>query len=325
MTFETMQATLPELTTSNTVHKLEELVGNTPLISFQRITAHLPADVRLYAKVEWTNPGGSVKDRAALNIIKTAQQQGKLAPGMTLVDSTSGNTGIAYAMIGAARGIKIKLFLPANVSQERIAILRAYGVDLVFTDPLEGSDGAIRGVRELVAREPEAYFYADQYNNPANWQAHYKSTGVEVWEQTGGTVTHFVATLGTSGTLMGTGRRLKDYNPAIQVISLQPDSPFNGLEGLKHMATAIKPGIYDAHFADRDLPIGTEETYAMNRRLAAEEGLLVGISAATAMVGSLKVAEEIAERGEAATIVTLFPDNASKYLSSHADIYTGAA
>ncbi len=320
MAFQANQATLDMALKVG--HKLDETIGNTPLLDFQRVTAHLPADVRVYAKAEWTNPGGSVKDRAALHIIDKAQRQGKLAAGMTLVDSTSGNTGIAYAMIGAARGIKVKLFLPSNVSPERIAILRAYGADLVFTDPLEGSDGAIRSVRDLVAREPGAYFYADQYNNPANWQAHYDTTGVEIWEQTGGAVTHFVAGLGTSGTLMGTGRRLKDYNPAIQVISLQPDSAFNGLEGLKHMPTAITPGIYDPSFADRNLDISTEETYAMNRRLAREEGLLVGISAATAMVGALKIAQEIAERGDSALIVTLFPDNASKYLSTHMDIYT---
>lgn len=295
--------------------KLDDLIGNTPLLTFQRVTSHLPSNVRIFAKAEWTNPGGSVKDRAALHIINAAQREGKLAPGMTLVDSTSGNTGIAYAMLGAARGINVKLFMPANVSPERIGILKAYGVELELTDPLEGSDGAIRAVRDLVSREPGKYFYADQYNNPANWQAHYRTTGVEIWEQTGGTVTHFVAGLGTSGTLMGTGRRLKDYNPDIQIISLQPDSPFNGLEGLKHMETAIKPGIYDETFADRDMPISTEETYQMNLRLAREEGLLVGISSATALVGALKIAEELAERGESGTIVTLFPDNASKYLS----------
>lgn len=294
---------------------IEEMIGNTPLISFQRVTAHLPENVNVYAKAEWANPGGSVKDRAALNIIRNAEREGKLTPGITLVDSTSGNTGIAYAMLGAARGIKVKLFLPANASPERITILKAYGVDLVLTDPLEGSDGAIRAVRELVAKEPDAYFYADQYNNPANWQAHYNSTGVEIWEQTEGMVTHFVAGLGTSGTLIGTGRRLKEYNPDIQIVSLQPDSPFHGLEGLKHMESAIKPGIYDETLADRDMPISTEDSYAMTLRLAREEGLLVGISAATALVGSLKIAEEAAAAGESATIVTLFPDSAAKYLS----------
>jgi cysteine synthase B len=293
---------------------IEEMIGNTPLVRFNRVTAHLPEQVAIYAKAEWTNPGGSVKDRAALSIIRAAERDGHL-PGKTLLDSTSGNTGIAYAMIGAAKGYKVKLFVPANASPERLAILRGYGVELVLTDPLEGSDGAIRGVRELARTEPDKYFYADQYNNPANWLAHYNTTGVEIWEQTAGQVTHFIAGLGTSGTLTGTGRRLKEFNPAIQIISLQPDSPFHGLEGLKHMETAIKPGIYDSGFADRDIGISTEETYAMNRRLAREEGLLVGISAATAMVGSLKIAEEEAAQGRQAVIVTLFPDNAYKYLS----------
>lgn len=302
-------------TTTIAAANLEALIGNTPLLAFRSLTAHLPATVRVLAKAEWANPGGSVKDRAAANIIREAERAGKLAPGKTILDSTSGNTGIAYAMLGAAKGYKVKLFLPANASQERIAILRAYGAELVLTDPLEGSDGAIRAVRELIAAEPEAYFYADQYNNPANWRAHYQSTGVEIWEQTDGAVTHFVAGLGTSGTLMGTGRRLKDYNPNTQIIALQPDSAFHGLEGLKHMPTAIKPGIYDEFFPDRQLGISTEETHRMARRLAREEGYLVGISAAAAMVGALRVAEEVAERGETGVIVTLFADNAYKYLS----------
>ncbi len=303
--------TLPVVDAAN----IDSLIGNTPLLGFRRITAHLPQEVAVYAKAEWMNPGGSVKDRAASNIIREAERSGQLNPEKILLDSTSGNTGIAYAMIGAAKGYRVKLFLPENVSRERVAILRAYGVDIVFTDPLEGSDGAIRAVRELAAAEPDAYFYADQYNNPANWRAHYNTTGVEIWQQTGGAVTHFIAGLGTSGTLMGTGRRLKDYNPDVQVISLQPDSPFHGLEGLKHMPTAIKPGIYEAAFADRDIGISTEATYTMARRLAREEGYLVGISAATAMVGALQVAEELAQAGEAGVVVTLFPDNAYKYLS----------
>ncbi len=302
---------LPHLETAS----IESLIGNTPLLSFRHITAHLPADVHIFAKAEWMNPGGSVKDRAAANIIREAERSGALTPDRTLLDSTSGNTGIAYAMIGAAKGYRVKLFLPRNASPERIAILRAYGVEIVFTDPLEGSDGAIRAVRELAAAEPERYFYADQYNNPANWQAHYQTTGVEIWRQTRGTVTHFVAGLGTSGTLMGTGRRLKEYNPAVQVISLQPDSPFHGLEGLKHMPTAIKPGIYDESLADRNLGISTEATHEMARRLAREEGYLVGISAAAAMVGALQTAEEAAEQGRPALVVTLFPDSAYKYLS----------
>ncbi|NJL93920.1 MAG: cysteine synthase family protein [Anaerolineae bacterium] len=298
--------------------RIEALIGNTPLLGFQRITAHLPPTVQVAAKAEWANPGGSVKDRAALNMILEAEAHGLIQPGKTtLLDSTSGNTGIAYAMLGAARGYRVKLFVPANASPERLKILRAYGVELVLTDPLEGSDGAIEAVRELAAQEPQRYYYVNQYNNPANWQAHYKTTGVEIWEQTDGQVTHFLAGLGTSGTLMGTGRRLKEYDPAIQVISLQPDSPFNGLEGLKHMLTAIRPGIYDPALADRNLEIRTEATYAMARRLAREEGLLVGISAAAAMVGALQIAEELAAEGEPGCIVTLFPDSASKYLSEN--------
>lgn len=297
-------------------NRVEDQIGNTPLVGFRRVTAHLPADISIYAKAEWHNPGGSVKDRAALNMIRTAEQAGLIAPGKTtLLDSTSGNTGIAYAMIGASRGYPVKLFIPQNCSPERVAILRAYGVDIEFTDPLEGSDGAITAVRELAASHPDEYFYVNQYNNPANWQAHYKTTGVEIWEQTQGQVTHFIAGLGTSGTLMGTGRRLKDYSHQIEVISMQPDSPFNGLEGLKHMQTAIRPGIYDPDFADRNIVVRTEDTYDMARRLAREEGLLVGISAAAAMTGALTVAENLAEQGQAATIVTIFPDNAYKYLT----------
>lgn len=294
---------------------LDSLIGNTPLLRFRHITAHLPDDITIYAKAEWTNPGGSVKDRAAYNIIRQAERSGELTRDKILVDSTSGNTGIAYAMIGAAQGYRVRLFMPGNVSPERLAILRAYGAELVLTDPLEGSDGAILAVRELVEQEPGRYFYGNQYNNPANWQAHYHGTGVEIWQQTHGRVTHFLAGLGTSGTLMGTGRRLKHYNPHVRVISLQPDSAFHGLEGLKHMPTAIKPGIYDETLADQNIAISTEATYTMAKRLAREEGYLVGISAAAAMVGALQVAETLAERGESGLIVTIFPDNAYKYLS----------
>ncbi|MBI5959941.1 MAG: pyridoxal-phosphate dependent enzyme [Chloroflexi bacterium] len=295
---------------------IEDLIGHTPLLSFRNITAHLPATIEVLAKAEWTNPGGSVKDRAALNMIVTAEEKGWIAPGRTtLLDSTSGNTGIAYAMIGAARGYAVKLFMPGNASTERIAILSAYGVEIVLTDPMEGSDGAIREVRALAAAEPDKYFYVNQYNNEANWKAHYKTTGLEIWEQTQGRVTHFLAGLGTSGTLMGTGRRLKDFNPAIQVIAIQPDSPFNGLEGLKHMDTAIQPGIYDPYFADQNITVRTEEAYEMARRLARDEGYLVGISAAAAMVGSLRIAEELAAENQPAVVVTIFPDNAYKYLS----------
>lgn len=312
LTFEHLKPGLPVISSSP---DLESLIGNTPLVGFRRITAHLPENVQIFAKAEWYNPGGSVKDRAALNIIQTAEREGLLKPGKVILDSTSGNTGIAYAMIGAARGYKVRLFVPGNASPERLAILQAYGVELTLTDPLEGSDGALVAVRELAAAEPERYFYANQYNNPANWLAHYNTTGVEIWEQTNGTVTHFIAGLGTTGTFTGTARRLKEFNPAIEVISAQPDSPFNGLEGLKHIATAIKPGIYEDTLADRDLPISTEAAHQMARRLAREEGYLVGISSAAAMVGSVQIAEGLAESGRSGIIVTVFPDNAYKYLS----------
>ena len=294
---------------------IEGQIGETPLLSFRRLTRHLPPNLRIFAKAEWQNPGGSVKDRAAYQIIRSAEADGRLVPGKIIMDSTSGNTGIAYAMIAAAKDYRVKLFLPENVSPERISILRAYDVDLVFTDPLEGSDGAIKAVRELALREPHRYFYADQYNNPANWQAHYQGTGAEIWQQTAGQITHFAAGLGTSGTLMGTGRRLKDYDPHVKVVSVEPDSPFHGLEGLKHMDSAIQPGIYDNRFADAQLAVRTEDAHAMALRLAREEGYLVGISSAAAMVGALRVAERLAEREEAGTVVTLFPDNAYKYLS----------
>ena len=301
--------------TEESVLDIERQIGNTPLLNFRRVIRDLPAKVKVLAKAEWQNPGGSVKDRAAYEIIRSAEADGRLVAGKTILDSTSGNTGIAYAMIAAAKGYRVKLVLPENVSRERISILRAYDVELVFTDPLEGSDGAIRVVRELAIREPGRYFYADQYNNPANWQAHYHGTGAEIWRQTAGGVTHFVAGLGTSGTLMGAGRRLKDCNPDIQIVSVEPDSPFHGLEGLKHMETAIQPGIFDPRFADQKLSVRTEDAHAMALRLAREEGYLVGISAAAAMVGALGVASGLAGRGEAGTVVTLFPDNAYKYLS----------
>ena len=312
----TIAADLDSLTElDDSARNIERQIGNTPLLSFRRVTRELPADVRVLAKAEWQNPGGSVKDRAAYHIIRSAEADGRLRPGKIILDSTSGNTGIAYAMIAAAKDYRVKLMLPENVSPERVSILRAYDVDLEFTDPLEGSDGALEAVGALAAREPERYFYANQYNNPANWQAHYEGTGVEIWRQTRGQATHFVAGLGTSGTLMGTGRRLKAYDPAVEIVSVEPDSPFHGLEGLKHMATAIQPGIYDGRLADRQLAVRTEEAHAMALRLAREEGYLVGISAAAAMVGALRVAEDLAERGQPGTVVTLFPDNAYKYLN----------
>jgi cysteine synthase B len=292
---------------------LEAQVGNTPLIQLQRIAeaAGLPAQVQLFAKAEWFNPSGSVKDRPALNIIRTAEWQGRLKPGMTLMDSTSGNMGIAYAMLGAARGYRIKITLPENASPERIAILRAYGAELIFTDPLDGSDGAIREVRKLAAQMAEDVYYANQYDNPANWQAHYYTTANEIWQQTGGQATHFVAGLGTSGTFVGTTRRLKELNPYIRCLSFQPDSPFNGLEGLKHMETAIKPGIYDAYAADGDTAVKTETAYEMARQLAQAEGLFVGISAAAAVSAAVEVARQLEE----GVVVTILPDNGLKYLS----------
>jgi S-sulfo-L-cysteine synthase (O-acetyl-L-serine-dependent) len=288
-------------------------VGNTPLLRLERIGRDLP-DVEILGKAEWYNPGGSVKDRAAARIIAEAQRTGKLTPGKILMDSTSGNTGIAYAMIGAAKGIPVTLCMPENVSPERKRILQAYGANIIYTDPGEGSDGAIRMARELYAKHPDLYYYADQYSNDANWQAHYHGTANEIWQQTEGRITHFVSMLGTSGTFMGTSRRLKELNPNVRCISLQPDSPFHGIEGAKHMATAIVPKIYDAKLADEDLGIATEDAYKMAIRLAREEGLLVGISAAAAIVGSLKVAEN-RNKGQQAVIVSILCDSGDKYLS----------
>jgi len=288
-------------------------VGNTPLLRLEHVASDLP-EVELLGKAEWYNPGGSVKDRAASRIIAEAQRTGQLTPGKMLLDSTSGNTGIAYAMIGAARGIPITLCMPENVSPERKRILQAYGANIIYTDPGEGSDGAIRLARELYAKHPDLYYYADQYSNDANWQAHYHGTANEIWQQTEGRITHFVSMLGTSGTFMGTSRRLKELNPNVRCVSLQPDSPFHGIEGAKHMATAIVPKIYDAQLADEDLGIATEDAYKMAIRLAREEGLLVGISAAAAVVGCLKVAER-RKKGEQAVIVTILCDSGDKYLS----------
>ena len=288
-------------------------VGNTPLLRLERISDGLP-DVTILGKAEWYNPGGSVKDRAASNIIAEALRAGKLTPGKILLDSTSGNTGIAYAMIGAASGIPVTLCMPENVSPERKRILHAYGANIIYTDPGDGSDGAIRLARELYAKHPELYYYADQYSNDANWQSHYHGTANEIWQQTEGRITHFVAMLGTSGTFMGTARRLKELNPHIRCISLQPDSPFHGIEGAKHMASAIVPKIYDPKLAEEDMPIATEDAYRMAKRLAREEGLLVGISAAAAIVGSLKVAEN-RKKGQSAVIVSILCDSGDKYLS----------
>jgi cysteine synthase B len=289
-------------------------IGNTPLLRLERTAEGLPG-VEILAKAEWFNPGGSVKDRAAYNIVQEAMRSGKLATGQMLLDSTSGNTGIAYAMIGAALGFSVTLCMPSNVSIERKRILNAYGANIVYTAPGEGSDGAIRRARAMIAAEPEKYFYANQYSNPANWQAHYLTTANEIWQQTRGRVTHFVAMLGTSGTFGGTSRRLKELNPKIRCISLQPDSAFHGIEGAKHMATALVPGIYDPQLADEDRAITTEAAYAMVKRLAREEGLLAGISSGGAVAGCVQVAGELARRQEKAVIVTIFPDSGDKYLS----------
>jgi cysteine synthase B len=294
------------------LHALER-VGNTPLLRLECVARNLP-DVEILGKAEWYNPGGSVKDRAASRIIAEALRTGQLKAGKMLLDSTSGNTGIAYAMIGAAQGIPVTLCMPENVSLERKRILQAYGANIIYTDPGEGSDGAIRMARELHARHPDLYYYADQYSNDANWQAHYHGTANEIWQQTEGRVTHFVSMLGTSGTFVGTTRRLKELNPNVRCISLQPDSPFHGIEGAKHMATAIVPKIYDPKLADEDLGITTEDAYKMAIRLAREEGLLVGISAAAAVVGCLKVAER-RKKGQQVVVVTILCDSGDKYLS----------
>jgi cysteine synthase B len=287
-----------------------DLIGRTPLVRLPRFERETPG-VELYAKAEWQNPGGSVKDRAAARMIADGEANGRLRPGLTIVDATSGNTGIAYAMVGAARGYRVKLCLPENASPERKLILRAFGAELVLTNPLEGTDGAIREVRRLVASDPDRYFYPDQYSNDGNWRAHFDGTGPEIIEQTGGRITHFVAGLGTSGTFIGTGRALRQFDPAVKLISFQPDSPFHGLEGLKHMASAMVPAIYDPSLADEDFGVSTEEAHRLVRRLARDEGLLVGISAGAALAATLRVAKRLAT----GVVVTVFPDGAEKYLS----------
>jgi cysteine synthase B len=299
---------------------LFERIGNTPLVRLDKLTAHLPG-IQILGKAEWMNPGGSVKDRAASSIVRAAIEAGHLVRdsdhGKILMDATSGNTGIAYAMLGAALGFPVTLCMPSNVSVERKRILAAYGAEIVWTDPADGSDGAIRRARQLIATQPERYFYADQYGNDNNWLAHYRTTAPEIWEQTEGALTHFVASLGTSGTFMGTTRRLKEFNPSIQCVSMQPDSPFHGLEGLKHMATAIVPPIYDAHLADLNIDMATERAYAMAKWLGRNQGLLVGVSAAAAVAAALQVAEAEAAAGREAVIVTILCDSADKYLSEH--------
>jgi cysteine synthase B len=295
----------------DSIGDLTTIVGNTPLLPLRHIGRDLPPRVKVFAKAEWFNPGGSVKDRPALNIVRTALANGNLGNGKRLLDSTSGNMGISYATFGAVLGIPVTLALPASASPERISILRALGAELVLTDPTEGSDGAILTARQMAAEKPDLYWYANQYNNDANWQAHYKSTGPEILCQTDEQVTHFVAGLGTSGTLMGTGRYLREQLPQVKIIGFQPDASFHGLEGLKHMPTAIKPGIYDPSFADENLGIVTEEAHAMVLRLAREEGLFVGISSGAAALAAMKVASQLEE----GVVVTLFPDAGYKYLS----------
>jgi cysteine synthase B len=293
---------------------LLETIGNTPLVRLDRIAGEFP-DIEIFGKAEYFNPGGSVKDRAALNMVLDGERSGKLNHKRVILDATSGNTGIAYAMIGANRGYRVKLCLPANASEERKRILKAYGAEMVFSDAAEGSDGAIRLCRQIYMADPDLYFYPDQYNNPANWKAHFEHTGPEIIQQTGGRLTHFVTAMGTSGTFTGVSRRLKRDMPEVKCISAQPSSGFHGLEGLKHMPTAIVPGIYDEKLADENLWIETEDAYRMVRRLAREEGLLVGISSGCNVHAATILARELAERGEAATIVTVLCDSAEKYLS----------
>jgi len=296
-------------------HSLVDRIGNTPLLRLDAVTRDLPG-VALLGKAEWYNPGGSVKDRAAANIVSEARRTGQLRPGKILLDATSGNTGIAYAMLGAAEGFPVTLCMPENVSRERKQILQGYGANIIYTDPADGSDGAIRMARTLAEKHQDQYFYADQYSNDANWKAHYHMTANEIWQQTQGRITHFVSMLGTSGTFVGTTRRLKELNPSVRCISLQPDSSFHGIEGAKHMASAIVPRIYDASLADQNLEISTEDSYAMARHLSRNAGLLVGISAAAAVVGCLKIAREMPlRRGREAVIVTILCDSGDKYLS----------
>ncbi len=304
-----MESPLTSAVPLQAVSSIVDLIGNTPLVRLRRFEAAL-RNVELYAKIEGKNPGGSVKDRAAVRMVLEGERTGALTREKVILDATSGNTGIAYAMIGAARGYAVKLCIPGNVTPERKRILRAYGAELVLTNPLEGSDGAIRMARRLNVEDGDRYFYPDQYNNDANWQAHFDTTAPEIIEQTGGRLTHFVAGLGTSGTFMGVGRRLRAFDPGIRLVSVQPDSPLHGLEGLKHMATAIVPGIYDDTIADEDLGITTEEAFELTRRLA-KQGLFVGISSGANLAGALRVAREASN----AVIVVVFCDGGEKYLS----------
>jgi cysteine synthase B len=306
-------AAAPSATAARLGEHLLHRIGNTPLLRLERIGAEF-SNVQFLAKAEWFNPGGSVKDRAGCAMIRAGERSGELRPGKIILDATSGNTGIAYAMVGAALGYRVKLCLPSSASQERKQILAAYGVDLVITPGDEGTDGAIRRVKDIYAADPDKYFYPDQYSNPANPAAHYATTAPEIWEQTRGQLTHFIAGLGTSGTFVGTTRRLKELNPAIRCISFQPDSGFHGLEGMKHMATAIVPKIYDPRVADEDLAVSTEDAHRMVKRLAREEGILAGVSSGAAVCACFEVARQLPAT-EHAVMVTVFPDSGEKYLS----------
>lgn len=305
MTFEATHAYSP-----NTV--LEQ-IGNTPLLDLSEFAQRsgVSSQVSLYAKAEWYNPSGSVKARAALRIVEDAEQRGDLSAGKILIDSSSGNTGIAFAMIGALKGYPVHLVMPGNVSSERKALAKAYGATLIESDPLEGSDGAIRLVRELVANDPDRYYYANQYNNPSNWLAHYDTTGPEIWRQTDGAITHFVCGLGTTGTFVGVGRYLKAQNPAIQLVALQPSDELSVIEGLKYLETAIIPEIWDEHLIDQDLRLDAEESWQMTRRVAREAGLFVGVSAGAAVAGAIQVARTLTS----GVVVTILPDDGSKYIS----------
>jgi len=303
-------AALEEFRTRVAEHSIEESIGNTPLIRLRNVARGLPLDVAVFAKAEHLNPGGSVKDRPALWMIREGERSGRLTAGKTILDATSGNTGIAYGMIGAARGYPVTICLPKNASERRKQILRRYGVELIETDPLLSTDGAQMVARELAAKEPDKYFYPDQYNNPANWRAHYESTAAEIWDQTAGRITHFIAGLGTSGTFVGTTRRLKELKPSMRAISLQPDSPFHGLEGLKHMPTALVPGIYDPNLADENVEVTTEDGERMAQRLAREEGLLVGTSSGANVFAALRMARSL---GRGAMVVTVLCDAGERY------------
>lgn len=287
-------------------------IGNTPLLRLRRLTRDLPETVEVYVKAEWFNPGGSVKDRPVLRMIEDAEHDGRLRPDHVILDSTSGNAGIAYAMIGAAKGYRVTLVMPANASDERKRMIRAYGAELVFSDPLEGSDGAILLAREMQEKDPDRYFKPDQYNNPSNWRAHYDATGPEIIAQTEGRITHFVATLGTTGTVVGVGRRLREFSDAVEVIAVEPDDPLHGIEGLKHIATSIRPGIYDPSVHHRKIGVGTEAAYRMARALAREEAMFVGPSTGAALVATLDIARELHE----GVIVALAPDGGDRYLST---------